>query len=241
MTANPREGSLLGLDIGTSGTRAIAIDLAGNVLVAATEEYPQATPRPGWTEQEPEDWWAASQAVLRRVVSECGQPPLALGLTGQMHGAVFLDESDHVIRPALLWNDQRTHRQCQEITDKVGMQRLVEITGNPALTGFQAPKILWLRDEEPAAFSRLHRVLLPKDYVRLRLTGEHATDVSDASGTLLLDVAHRRWSDQLLETLQLDPAWLPPALESPAPSGETSDGVPLAAGAGDQAAGAVGV
>src|SRR5256886_1042704 len=172
MTANPREGSLLGLDIGTSGARAIAIDLAGNVLVAATKEYPLATPRPGWTEQEPEDWWAASQAVLRRVVSECGQPPLALGLTGQMHGAVFLDESDHVIRPALLWNDQRTHRQCQEITDKVGMQRLVEITGNPALTGFQAPKILWLRDEEPAAFSRLHRVLLPKDYVRLRLTGE---------------------------------------------------------------------
>src|SRR5438132_533117 len=132
MTANPREGSLLGLDIGTSGARAIAIDLAGNVLVAATEEYPLATPRPGWTEQEPEDWWAACQAVLRRVVSECGQPPLALGLTGQMHGAVFLDESDHVIRPALLWNDQRTHRQCQEITDKVGMQRLVEITGNAA-------------------------------------------------------------------------------------------------------------
>src|SRR5437773_6834754 len=158
MTATPGEGSLLGLDIGTSGARAIAIDLAGNVLVAATEEYPLATPRPGWTEQEPEDWWGASQAVLRRVVSECRQPPLALGLTGQMHGAVFLDEGDRVIRPALLWNDQRTQNQCDAIMDKVGRQRLVAVTGNPALTGFQAPKILWLRDEEPAAFSRLPRI-----------------------------------------------------------------------------------
>ena len=250
MTANPREGSLLGLDIGTSGARAIAIDLAGNVLVAATEEYPQATPRPGWTEQEPEDWWAASQAVLRRVVSECGQPPLALGLTGQMHGAVFLDESDHVIRPALLWNDQRTHRQCQEITDKVGMQRLVEITGNPALTGFQAPKILWLRDEEPAAFSRLHRVLLPKDYVRLRLTGEHATDVSDASGTLLLDLRRRQWSEEVLDALEIPRDWLPVMHEGPDDTGAVTasaakltglpPGLAVAAGGGDNAAAAVG-
>src|SRR6266568_7609290 len=219
MTANPREGSLLGLDIGTSGARAIAIDLAGNVLVAATEEYPLATPRPGWTEQEPEDWWAASQAVLRRVVSECGQPPLALGLTGQMHGAVFLDESDHVIRPALLWNDQRTHRQCQEITDKVGMQRLIEIAGNPALTGFQAPKILWLRDEEPKPYARLHSVLLPKDYVRLRLTGEKATDASDASGTLLLDLKERGWSTEILKALEIRPEWLPKVFEGPDATG----------------------
>src|SRR5436309_1613890 len=249
MTANPREGSLLGLDIGTSGTRAIAIDLAGNVLVVATEASPQATRRPGWTEQEPEDWWAASQAVLRRVVSECGQPPLALGLTGQMHGAVFLDESDHVMRPALLWNDQRTHRQCQEITDKVGMQRLVEITGNPALTGFQAPKILWLRDEEPAAYARLRRVLLPKDYVRLMLTGDRATDVSDASGTLLVDLRRRRWSEEILEVLEIPRDWLPAVHEGPdvtgvvTPSAAAATGLPaglkVVAGGGDNAAAAV--
>src|SRR5439155_13320758 len=215
MTANPREGSLLGLDIGTSGARAIAIDLAGNVLVAANEEYPLATPRPGWTEQEPEDWWAASQAVLRKVVSECGQPPLALGITGQMHGAVFLDESDRVIRPALLWNDQRTEPQCLDIAAKVGRDRLVQIAGNPALTGFQAPKILWLREEEPAAYARLRRVLLPKDYVRLRLTGEHATDASDASGTLLLDLRLRRWSDEILDALAIPGDWLPAVHEVP--------------------------
>src|SRR5213592_4709347 len=250
MTANPREGSLLGLDIGTSGARAIAIDLAGNVLVAATEEYPQATPRPGWTEQEPEDWWAASQAVLRRVVSECGQPPLALGLAGQMHGAVFLDERDHVIRPALLWNDQRTAAQCQAITDRVGTERLYQITGNPALTGFQAPKILWLRDEEPEAYAALATVLLPKDFIRLRLSGEHATDVSDASGTLLLDLKTRSWSPEILDALEIDRRWLPPVYESPLQAGEVSEGIAselglrsriaVAAGGGDNATAAVG-
>src|SRR5207247_9972244 len=161
------------------------------------------------------DWGDSSEAGLITVVSDGGQPPLALGLTGQMHGSVFLDGSDRVIRPALLWTDQRTHRQCQEITDKVGMQRLVEITGNPALTGFQAPKILWLRDEEPAAFSRLHRVLLPKDYVRLRLTGEPATDVSDASGTLLLDLRRRQWSEEVLDALEIPRDWLPVMHEGP--------------------------
>src|SRR2546423_2413810 len=249
MTATPGEGALLGLDIGTSGARAVAIDLAGNVLVAATEEYPLATPRPGWTEQEPEDWWAASQAVLRRVVAECGQPPLALGLTGQMHGAVFLDDGDRVIRPALLWNDQRTHKQCQEITDKLG-RRLVEITGNPALTGFQAPKILWLRDQEPAAFARLRRVLLPKDFVRLRLTGDHATDVSDASGTLLLDLRRRQWSQEILDELEISRDWLPVMHEGTDVAGAVTAsaaqltgltaGLAGAAGAGEYAAAAVG-
>src|SRR5256885_7975399 len=249
MTATPGEGALLGLDIGTSGARAVAIAVAGNVLVAATEEYPLATPRPGWTEQEPEDWWAASQAVLRRVVAECGQPPLGLGLTGQMHGAVFLDDGDRVIRPALLWNDQRTAKQCQDITDKLG-RRLVEITGNPALTGFQAPKILWLRDQEPAAFARLRRVLLPKDFVRLRLTGDHATDVSDASGTLLLDLRRRQWSQEIPDELEISRDWLPTVHEGPditglvSASAAKSSGLPaglvLAAGGGETARAALG-
>lgn len=209
-----------------------------------------ATPRPGWTEQDPEDWWVASRTVLRRVVAESRQPPLAVGLTGQMHGAVFLDEKDLVIRPALLWNDQRTDRQCQDITAKVGRQRLVQITGNPALTGFQAPKILWLRDEEPAAYARIRRVLLPKDFVRLRLTGEYATDVSDASGTLLLDLRRRRWSDKILDALEIPGDWLPAVHEGPEVTGEITAsaadatglraGLRVAAGGGDNAAAAIG-
>ncbi|TMD13021.1 MAG: xylulokinase [Chloroflexi bacterium] len=248
--AKPDEGSLIGLDVGTTGARAVAIDLAGDILAAATEEYPMAMPRPGWTEQEPEDWWAASRAVLSSVISETSQTPLALGLTGQMHGAVFLDESDSVIRPALLWNDQRTQRQCRDITETVGPQRLVQVTGNPALTGFQAPKILWLRDEEPAAYARLRRVLLPKDYVRLRLTGEYATDVSDASGTLLLDLRKRRWSDEILDALAIPGEWLPAVHEGPDITGAVTAsaagvtglraGLIVAAGGGDNAAGAVG-
>jgi xylulokinase len=152
----------VGLDVGTTGARAIAIDLEGRVVVAASDAYPLSTPRPGWVEQQPEHWWASSQVALRQVVSQLRDPPLGLGLTGQMHGAVFLDESDRVIRPALLWSDQRTARQCKWITDKVGAGKLVGITGNPALTGFQAPKILWLRDEEPEAYARVRRVLLPR-------------------------------------------------------------------------------
>jgi len=243
-------GCLIGLDIGSSGARAIAIDLGGKVVAAATEGYPMATPRPGWTEQEPEDWWIASQNVLHRVVSGSDQPPLALGLTGQMHGAVFLDENDHVIRPALLWNDQRTERQCEDITAKVGRERLVQIAGNPALTGFQAPKILWLRDEEPAAYARLRRVLLPKDYVRLMLTGDRATDVSDASGTLLVDLRRRRWSEEILEVLEIPRDWLPAVHEGPdvtgvvTPSAAAATGLPaglkVVAGGGDNAAAAVG-
>jgi xylulokinase len=158
-----------------------------------------------------------------------------------MHGLVVLGSRDEVLRPAILWNDQRTAAECAEIERTVGLERLIALTGNRALPGFTAPKLLWLRHHEPDVYGRIHRVLLPKDYVRLRLTGEYATDVSDASGTLLLDVAHRRWSEQLLEALELDPAWLPPTLESPEISGQTRDEVPVAAGAGDQAAGAVGV
>jgi xylulokinase len=245
-----RPGSLIGLDVGTSGARAVAITLEGEVVAAASEEYPLSTPRPGWTEQDPERWWDASQAVLTGVVSQLREVPLGLGLTGQMHGSVFLDKADRVIRPALLWSDQRTASQCQEITKKVGPKRLVEITGNPAITGFQAPKILWLRQEEPEAYARVRRVLLPKDYVRLRLTGEYATDVSDASGTLLLDLRRRTWSDEMLDALEIPRGWLPSVFESPQVPGAISDGaatatglpagLPVAAGAGDNAAAAVG-
>ncbi len=232
--------TVVGIDVGTTGVKGLAIDPAGAVLARAEAEYALRTPRPGWAEQDPADWWEATESVLRELRAS-GGAPAGIGLSGQMHGLVVLDGQDQVLRPAILWNDQRTGAECAEIERTVGLERLIELTGNRALPGFTAPKLLWLRRHEPELYARISRVLLPKDYVRLRLAGQHATDVSDASGTLLLDVAHRRWSDELLETLDLDPAWLPPALESPAPSGETADGVPVAAGAGDQAAGAVGV
>jgi xylulokinase len=163
----------IGVDVGTTGTRAVAVDEGGAVVATSTSEYPLLTPRPRWTEQEPRDWWDATSRVLGAVSEACrtaGQAVEGIGLTGQMHGSVFLDGSGEVIRPALLWNDQRTDRQCEAITEAVGADRLVEIAGNPALTGFQAPKVLWLRDEEPDAYARVEHVLLPKDYVRLRLT-----------------------------------------------------------------------
>lgn len=241
---------LIGLDVGTTGARAIAIDLDGDVIATASAAYPLSTPRPGWTEQDPDDWWRATQAVLNQVVAGSTTPPMAIGLTGQMHGSVFLDEADRVIRPALLWNDQRTADQSRSITERVGAERLIEVTGNPAITGFQAPKILWLRDHEPDAYARVRRVLLPKDYVRLRLTGERATDVSDASGTLLLDLRKRAWSDEILARLEIPREWLPGVHESPEQTGTVTPraatatglpaGLPVAAGAGDNAASAVG-
>lgn len=228
---------LVGLDVGTTGVKALALSPEGEVLARAEEEYELSTPRPGWAEQDPEDWWRAAE----RALAALGTEPDSIGLSGQMHGLVVLDERDRVLRPAILWNDQRTELECAEIEERVGLERLVQLTGNRALTGFTAPKLLWLRRREPEVFGRIAHVLLPKDYVRFRLTGEHATDVADASGTLLFDVANRRWSDELLSELDLDPAWLPRALESPAVSGQTGDGIPVAAGAGDQAAAALGV
>jgi xylulokinase len=208
-------------------------------------------PRPGWAEQDPALWWEASRQVLREVAEACGGEVAALGLGGQMHGSVFLDGSGEVIRPALLWNDQRTQRQCDEITEAIGAARLLEVAGNPALTGFQAPKILWLREEEPEAYARVRHVLLPKDYVRYLLTGELATDVSDASGTLLLDVRRRDWSSELLGALELPREWFPQVFESTNQAGRVSRPVaeelglpvelPLAAGGGDNAAAAVGI
>jgi xylulokinase len=230
--------ALVGLDVGTTGVKAIAVSPTGEVLARAEEEYPLATPRPGWAEQDPEDWWRASEAALARLgVAK----PAGIGLSGQMHGLVCLGEDDRPLRPAILWNDQRTAAECAEIEERVGLERLIGLTGNRALPGFTAPKLLWLRKNEPDVYERIAHVLLPKDYVRLRLTGERAIDVADASGTLLFDVAGRRWSDAVLESLELPADWLPRALESPVVSGETSDGVPVAAGAGDQAAGALGV
>ena len=179
--------ALVGLDVGTTGVKAVAISDDGEVVARAERGYPLSTPQPGWCEQDPEDWWSASQAAL----ADLGVEPRAVGLSGQMHGLVVLDEHDRVLRPAILWNDQRTGAECEEIEARIGLDRLIELTGNRALTGFTAPKLLWLRRHEPETYARIRHVLLPKDYVRLRLTGEHAIDVADASGTLLFDVRRR--------------------------------------------------
>ena len=244
----------LGIDIGTSGTKTLAIRENGRIVASATFEYPLSSPRPGWSEQDPEDWWRASARSVRKVLKDGKIKPASvagIGLSGQMHGSVFLDKNHQVIRPALLWNDQRTAAECDEIERRAGGRRkLIQMVANPALTGFTAPKILWLRNNEPRRFDRTRQVLLPKDYVRFRLTGEFATEVSDASGTLLLDVKRRKWSRRLLEQLELDPALLPEVYESEDVSGTLSkssakklglpEGVPVVGGGGDQAAGAVG-
>ncbi len=232
--------ALVGIDVGTTAVKGVAIDPHGSILARAEAGYPFRTPQPGWVEQDPEDWWRATESVLSELRAAAG-PPAGLGLSGQMHGLVALDSADQVLRPAILWNDQRTVAECREIEDTVGLQRLIALTGNRALPGFTAPKLLWLRRTEPDVWSRVAHVMLPKDYVRLRLCGTRATDVSDASGTLLLDVPGRRWSAAMLDALELDAQILPEVLESPALSGSMADGTPVAAGAGDQAAGALGV
>ena len=244
---------LLGLDVGTSGAKALLCDERGGVLATALAEYPLSTPRPLWSEQNPADWWRGTREAIQAVLKTAGadgSQVTALGLTGQMHGAVFLDARDKVIRPALLWNDQRTAAECAEITEQVGAERLIAIAGNPALTGFQAPKILWLRNHEPDNYARLTRVLLPKDYVRLLLTGVAAADASDAAGTLLLDLRARDWSDEILQALDIPHAWLPRVVEGPDVTGGLLPGIaahlglpaglPVIAGGGDNAAAAVG-
>jgi xylulokinase len=229
---------LVGLDVGTSSVKGIAIDEAGTVLRIAERTYPLSVPQPGWAEQDPDVWVRAAREVLDELDADHAD---GIGLAGQMHGLVALGEDDRPLRPAILWNDGRTQAQCDAIEAKVGRARLIELTGNRALAGFTAPKLLWLAEHEPDVYARIRKVLLPKDYVRLALTGVHATDVSDASGTLLFDVAQRRWSDELVGALGVDRGWLPEALESTVISGHTAAGVPVAAGAGDQAAGALGV
>jgi xylulokinase len=244
----------VGIDVGTSGTKAIAIDERGTILASASAEYPSNHPRPGWSEQHPDLWWDATLKTLKQVFSSGKFKPAdvaGVGLSGQMHGSVFVDAAGRVIRPALLWNDQRTAAECREIEEKAGgREALIRLVANPALTGFTAPKVLWVRRHEPKNWEQVRQVLLPKDYVRYRLTGTYATEVSDASGTLLLDVANRRWSRELLDKLQIDPALLPACHESPEVSSQVSEigskatglraGTPVVGGAGDQPAGAVG-
>jgi xylulokinase len=246
---------LLGIDVGTSGTRAVVVDEKGKVVASATAEHaPFASPRTGWAEQDPRDWWRATIEAVRRVLAQPGisaEEIVGVGFSGQMHGATLLDKDGEVLRPALIWCDQRTEEQCRAITERVGADRLIELTSNPALTGFTLPKLLWVRDEEPDVWAQVRSILLPKDYARLRLTGERATDVADASGTLMFDVVNRRWSDSILEIMNINGAYLPAVFESPEITGQVSvagasatglrAGTPVVAGAGDQAAGAVGM
>ena len=194
--------ALIGLDIGTSGVKALAVSEEDGAILGRCEVgYPLSTPRPGWSEQDPADWWRATQEALEALAVD---EVAGIGLSGQMHGLVALDAAGEVIRPAILWNDGRTAAECAEIEERVGLERLIALTGNRALTGFTAPKLLWLRKHEPEAYGRIAKVMLPKDYVRLQLCGEHAIDMADASGTLLLDVARRRWSDEVLDALEID-------------------------------------
>jgi xylulokinase len=244
----------LGIDIGTSATKTIAIDEKGTIVASASAEYPCDHPRPGWSEQSPGLWWDATKQTVQHVMAS-GRfqrgDVVGVGLSGQMHGSVLLDAAGEMICPALLWNDQRTAAECHEIETKAGgREALIRLVANPALTGFTAPKLLWVRKHEPQHWERVRQVLLPKDYVRYRLTGTFATEVSDASGTLLLDVANRRWSRELLGKLDIDPALLPTCHESPDVSAQVSElgskatglpvGTPVVGGGGDQPAGAVG-
>ncbi|ADQ04015.1 xylulokinase [Caldicellulosiruptor owensensis OL] len=243
----------IGIDVGTSGTKTILTDSKGNILATATFEYPLYQPQIGWAEQNPEDWWDASVKGIRSVLEKSKVDPRevkAVGLTGQMHGLVMLDKNYNVIRPSIIWCDQRTAKECDEITEKVGKERLIEITANPALTGFTASKILWVRNNEPQNYEKVYKILLPKDYIRFKLTGEFATDVSDASGMQLLDIKNRCWSDEVLEKLGIDKDLLGKVYESPEVTGKINkaaseitglcEGTLVVAGGGDQAAGAVG-
>ncbi len=241
---------LLGIDVGTGGTRAVVVNERGGVIGSATAEHaPFASTQTGWAEQDPRDWWSATAEAVRAVLlkNELNAEEIGcVGLTGQMHGAVLLDEGDEPVRPAIIWCDLRTAAQCRALTERLGAEQLIELVMNPALEGFT-----WVRETEPELWSRVRTMLLPKDYVRLRLTGEHATDVADASGTLLFDVRQRRWSREMLDRVELDDSFLPRVYESPEIAGRVSAegaaatglraGTPVVAGAGDQAAGAVGM
>ena len=247
--------NFLGIDVGTGGSRALLIDENGKILASETVEHePFASPEIGWAEQEPDDWRRASVEAIRAVLAnenvhaaEIG----AIGFSGQMHGSVFLDETDKVLHPALLWCDQRTEKQCARITEKIGAERLIELVCSPAVTGFTLPKILWLRENEPKIWRKVRAILLPKDYVRLCLSGDKASDVADSSGTLLFDVKNRRWSDEMLKAFEIEKSLLPKVYESIEITGTISEkgasatgllaGTPIVAGAGDNAAGAIGM
>lgn len=245
---------VLGLDVSTTATKAVVVDPAGRVVGTASSEYAFSTPHPRWSEQDPELWWRATCRTVPAALAAAGvegRDIAAVGLTGQMHGAVLLDGAGTVLRPAILWNDQRSDAECREIRHALGRERLVRITGNDAMTGFTAPKLVWVRRNEPAVWDRVRHVLLPKDYLRYRLTDGYAIDKADGSGTLLFDVAAREWSAEVLAALGIDPDWLPPTFEGPAVTGfltteaarsaGLSPGTPVVAGGGDQSANAVGV
>lgn len=244
---------VIGIDLGTSGTKTVLFDEHGGIIASALVEYPMAQPQNGWAEQEPSDWWNASVTTIREIIEKGGvnaEDIVSLGISGQMHGLVMLDEKNEVIRPSIIWCDQRTAKECEEIEARVGKERLIEITANPALTGFTASKILWVRNNEPENFKKCAHILLPKDYVRFMLTGEYATEVSDASGMQLLDIGARAWSDEVLEKLEIDKTLLGKVYESPEITGYiTEDAVALTGlkkgtivvgGAGDNAAAAIG-
>jgi xylulokinase len=247
-------GFVLGIDVSTTATKALLVDASGAVRATGVSEYGLSVPQPLWSEQDPALWWDGTILAIRAALATAGVDGgavAAVGLTGQMHGAVLLDREDAVLRPAILWNDQRTGAECDVIRHAVGAERLIEITGNDAITGFTAPKLVWVRDHEPDVWARIAHVLLPKDYVRLRLTAMHAMDKADGAGTLLFDLAARDWSPDVLAALGIDPAWMPPTFEGPEVTGTIREaaaaatglrvGTPVVAGGGDQAANAVGV
>ncbi|MBN2117309.1 MAG: xylulokinase [Anaerolineales bacterium] len=244
----------LGIDTSTTSSKALLIDQEGKVVAVASSPHTLQTPKPLWSEQDPREWWEAVSASIQQVLTESGVGPervAAVGLTGQMHGLVLLDEAGQVLRPAILWNDQRTQAECDEIHARIGKERFIQITGNVALTGFTAPKILWVQNNEPQVYAKGRHVLLPKDYIRLKLTGEYAMDKADGAGTVLFDLKSRNWSVEVLEKLGIDRSWMPPTFEGPEFTGGVTpeaaaatglkEGTPVAAGGGDQAAGAVGV
>lgn len=247
------ESYLLGIDVGTTGSKSLLIDQAGRVVTSAVVEYPMYTPRPLWMEQHPADWWVAAAKSIRQVMAEAGIEPghvAGIGLTGQMHGLVLLDAQGEVLRPCIMWNDQRTATQCTAITRQMGAEQVLRLTGNPVLPGFTAPKIVWVRENEPEIYRQTAKVLLPKDYVRYRLTDGFFSEVSDASGTSLFDVGQRCWSDEMLGVVGVPRSWLPEVTESPVVSARVSPsaaretgllaGTPVVGGGGDQAAQAVG-
>ena len=246
--------ALLGIDLGTSSVKALLIDERGNALASATVEYPLSAPRPLWSEQDPADWWRGTCDAVRAVMAKSGLAAAdvrGIGLSGQMHGLTLLDKAGQVLRPAILWNDQRTGPQCETITRLAGgKQRVLELTANVVLPGFTAPKIVWVRENEPDVYARVAHVLLPKDYIRYRLSGEFATEVSDASGMSVFDVRRRTWSDEMLAALDIPRAWMPRCAESHEVTAVLSQvgaaeiglqaGTPIVGGGGDNAAGAVG-
>ena len=244
---------LLGVDIGTSGTKTVLFDEVGNTIASALEEYPLYQPNIGWAEQDPEDWWQATVGGIRSVLAKSGikaSDISGIGLSGQMHGMVLLDADNKVLRRSIIWCDQRTTAECEQITSIIGAERLIEITANPALVGFTASKIMWVKNNEPAIFEKVKMILLPKDYVRFRLTGEFATEVSDASGMQLMDIPGRCWSNEVLSKLGIDSSQVAKLYESQEVSGRVNssaasltglyEGTPVVGGGGDQAAGAVG-